>query len=905
MSMKRICALLIVLLFGVSAMLPSLQAATNPPPVANAGPDKQAAPGDTVYFDGSDSSDPDGQPINYSWDFDDSDGIQVDATGAVVSHVYMNEGVYTVTLTVSDANASSTDTAKVTISADHVNQAPTAVIAAPSNFAIVNNTAPVTFSGNGSSDPDGDLLTYKWDFGDSGTANGKNVQHQYKSAGVYTVSLNVSDGQLSSVASITLLVEGTPSGPGGPPPIPQPPTRPQVQAGGPYVGIALGEVQLDGSHTKAGGNGNATYCWDLNARDGIQANLCFDEQAALTNYWQVAYGLDPVVAWKNPGNYTITLIVRSERPRLGQVGVTEYLYGYNTTTATIGPHNTIGVDAGRDRNIISNEKTSLMGRLWIKDKYEDERIVECDWDFDGDGTVDYKVEFDSSENIKDTGCSAMHTYTANGTSKNATVFHTVLTGIVDGFIDLYPASNDQEVKVNYTVDANDTVNLTIPAPPNIPPIVTCGPDKTGDNAAFVGEETQFTASASDPDNDKILSYAWDFQPDGTIDQTSSSSGDAGYTYTSPGGYMAQLNVTDARKGTTFCYVNVTVLENKAPNAIISAPGNAKAGDPVLFDGSESNDPDGPNEIVSYSWDFDASDGVSVDASGKEVQHTYSKGGMYTVTLVVEDKHGAKSQPATTDITIGQTYGVSFESTGGTSAELEPGKSQLFTFKVTNTGNGDDCYDLEKSGSKTTWGDLSANQVCMKAGEFKSVTLRATVPSTSVAGDYATIKITATSKGSSDAKEEVQVRITAKQSYGVELHMEETMANMNAGDSKTLSIRVSNLGNGKDTVKFTTDGTDKAWITFKVDSLSLEAKEVKESTITISVPDNAKGGDHIITVTTYSMGDNTQRSSVVLTITVKEKKVGKWIPGFDPAMVLLALALAFVAAGAWKGRKEKT
>jgi len=903
--MKRICAVLVVLLFGVSAMLPAMEAATNPPPVANAGPDKLAAPGDTVYFDGSDSYDPDGQPINYSWDFDDSDGIQMDATGATVNHVYMNEGVYTVTLTVSDANASSADTSKVTISADHVNQAPTAVIAEPADFALVNNTAPVTFSGNGSSDPDGDLLTYKWDFGDNVKADGKNVQHRYASAGVYTVSLNVSDGQLSNAASITLLVEGTPGGPPPVPPPPIPPTRPQVQAGGPYIGMALDATQLDSSGTKPGGNGNATYCWDLDARNGIQAQYCFDEQAALTNYWDVAYGLDPAVAWKIPGNYTITLIVRSERPRLQTLGVTEYLYGYNTTNAVIMAHNTVGVDAGRDRQIKNNEKTSLMGRVWIKDgKYRDERVVECDWDFNNDGTVDYKIQFDSTENLKDASCPAIHTYTVNGTTKNETVFVTKLTGIADGFAHLYPASNDQEVVVNYTVSGDDTINLTIPAPPDIPPIVTCGPDKTGDNAAFVGEQTEFTASASDPDNDKILSYEWDFDSSGTIDYTSSSSGAASYTYTSAGGYMAVLNVTDARKATTFCYVNVTVLENKPPSAVISAPSTAKAGDPVLFDGSESSDPDGPNEITSYSWDFDASDGISVDAVGKEVTHTYSKGGMYTATLVVEDKHSAKSQPATADITIGQTYGVTFESTGSTSADIEPGKSQMFTFKVTNTGNGDDCFDLEKSGSKTTWGDLSANQVCMKSGEFKSITLRATVPSTAVAGDSATIKVSATSKGSADAKEEVQVRITAKQSYGVDLHMEEIMANVNAGDSKTLSIRVSNLGNGKDTMKFTTDGADKTWISFKVDSLSLEAKEIKESTITISVPDNAKSGDHVITLTTYSMGDNTQRSSVVLTITVKAKSVPKFIPGFDPAMVLLALALAFVVAGAWKGRKER-
>jgi hypothetical protein len=55
-----------------------------------------------VSFDGSGSSDPDGNPLTYAWDFDASDGIQVDAVGAMVSHVYGAFGSYVVTLCVTD-----------------------------------------------------------------------------------------------------------------------------------------------------------------------------------------------------------------------------------------------------------------------------------------------------------------------------------------------------------------------------------------------------------------------------------------------------------------------------------------------------------------------------------------------------------------------------------------------------------------------------------------------------------------------------------------------------------------------------------------------------------------------------------------------------------------------------------
>jgi len=60
--------------------------------------------GVVVYFDASDSSSDCGCGIEtYEWDWDDSDGITVDATGEMTSHAFTEEGIYTVTLTVTDA----------------------------------------------------------------------------------------------------------------------------------------------------------------------------------------------------------------------------------------------------------------------------------------------------------------------------------------------------------------------------------------------------------------------------------------------------------------------------------------------------------------------------------------------------------------------------------------------------------------------------------------------------------------------------------------------------------------------------------------------------------------------------------------------------------------------------------
>ncbi|MCI0585738.1 MAG: S8 family serine peptidase [Planctomycetes bacterium] len=84
----------------------------NSPPVANAGPDQSGVTGQVLTFDGTGSSDPDGDPLTYLWDFGDGSPT---GSGAVVTHAYGTANTYTVTLTVHDGQANDADTASVTI----------------------------------------------------------------------------------------------------------------------------------------------------------------------------------------------------------------------------------------------------------------------------------------------------------------------------------------------------------------------------------------------------------------------------------------------------------------------------------------------------------------------------------------------------------------------------------------------------------------------------------------------------------------------------------------------------------------------------------------------------------------------------------------------------------------------
>ena len=86
------------------------------------------------------------------------------------------------------------------------NVAPTAS-AGPDQSAVVGQVLP--FNGS-ASDPNPDVLSFTWDFGDGRSAVGPAAHHAYLVAGAYTVTLTVSDGL--SVASDTLTVTVVPSG---------------------------------------------------------------------------------------------------------------------------------------------------------------------------------------------------------------------------------------------------------------------------------------------------------------------------------------------------------------------------------------------------------------------------------------------------------------------------------------------------------------------------------------------------------------------------------------------------------------------------------------------------------------------------------------------------------------------
>ncbi len=139
-----------------------------------------------ITFDGRSSSDPDGTITSWQWDFGDGST----ATGDRVTKRYSTAGIFTVTLTVTD-NRGATASTSQPITVGTPNQPPVAAF----TFSPTNPDpgATVTFDASASSDPDGTIVSYAWNFGDGGTGSGVSVTHVYAAAGTYTVTLTVTD----------------------------------------------------------------------------------------------------------------------------------------------------------------------------------------------------------------------------------------------------------------------------------------------------------------------------------------------------------------------------------------------------------------------------------------------------------------------------------------------------------------------------------------------------------------------------------------------------------------------------------------------------------------------------------------------------------------------------------------
>jgi PKD repeat protein len=247
--------------------------AANRPPVASAGGPYTGDAGQTITFSAAQSSDPDDDPLTYSWTFGDGSS----AMGSVVRRSYSTPGSYAAQVTVADGRGG-TATASAGVTVRAINQRPTAQIGGPYRGEAGQ---AIAFAGSGS-DPDQDPLTFAWSFGDGTSASGAAVSHAFAGAGTFTVSLTVSDGRGgSSAASTQVLIAASNHAPSARISVP-----PTASAGSAVLFSADGSTDPDSDPL--------TYSWSFG--DGRSAT-----------------GASPFHAFESAGTFTVTLVATDTR----------------------------------------------------------------------------------------------------------------------------------------------------------------------------------------------------------------------------------------------------------------------------------------------------------------------------------------------------------------------------------------------------------------------------------------------------------------------------------------------------------------------------------------------------------------------------------------------------------------
>ena len=140
--------------------------------------------GTACDFDAAGSTDADGSVVSYAWDFGDGST----GNGTAPSHDFTTSGTRDVTLTVTDDEGTA-GSVVVPVSVTRTNAAPVASLTTTCRYLVC------TFDASGSTDADGSVASYAWDFGDGQVAvtTTATTTHTYASAGSVAAAVTVTD----------------------------------------------------------------------------------------------------------------------------------------------------------------------------------------------------------------------------------------------------------------------------------------------------------------------------------------------------------------------------------------------------------------------------------------------------------------------------------------------------------------------------------------------------------------------------------------------------------------------------------------------------------------------------------------------------------------------------------------
>ena len=524
--------------------------------------------GISCHFDSSGSGDNDGSISSYDWTFGDGE----EAGSPNPDKDYLATGVYDVTLTVTDDGGLSSSTTQQ-VSVVKPNVPPTASFTTSCDYLDCDFTSTST-------DLDGTVDGYAWDFGDGETGTGATPNHVYANPGTYTITLTATDNESATgQASSTKVVVGAPA--------------PSTVS---YVGGAVNQGNVATPNVTTPSTVSAgdrlIMVLSLNANNrvmstptGVTGWTVLDTTTSGTMqtrvYTKIAAASDAnkkvTVTLDGAAKYTMS-VADYAGVRTGALVHADF-----AETVTRAGHTTPTVDAPAGS--------------WVVSYWADKSAATTGFALPGSVTGRQALCGTGSGHV----CSSL-----------ADSGGSVPTGQYDGLT----ATADT---ANGTATTWSIVLRTIE--PNQAP-----------TAAFtfncVSAACDFNGSGSSDSDGSVVSYAWDFGDGGTATGATPN-----HDFVTSGTRDVTLTVTDdeGTQGSIVIPVGVT-RTNAPPTASFTVNCTYLV---CSFNAGASGDVDG--NVVSYAWDF--GDGETDTTTGPTTTHTYGSAGSYTPALVVTDNDG--------------------------------------------------------------------------------------------------------------------------------------------------------------------------------------------------------------------------------------------------------------------------
>jgi len=571
------------------------------------------------------ATDPGPDTFTYLWDFGNG---TAPGHGPTQHTYYSDDGIYTVTLTVTDDDGGATvQTAQVVIT-----NADPSILGLSGDLtgdegSVLNWTALAA-------DPGGDSLTYLWDFGDGTLASGLGASHAYADNGNYTLTLTVSDtdgGSTSDTLSIAIAnvapsitnLIGDSSGDEG-------------------EGLLWGVIATDP------GADVLTYSWDFG--DGSPAET----------------GTTSGHTYVDEGSYTLVVTVTDDDG--GSVSDSMVVSVSNVAPVVLLSGDTSGVEG------------DLLGWSAVVTDAGIADTFTYSWNFgDGSPVVSSGTDSEAHVFLDEGSFDVALTVIDNGGAATTETVTVTITNAAPEIVSMATASGDEGADLSFTASASDagsdtllftwdfgdgtlvsgdsvthayaddgsyTVTLTLDdgdggtvsqsdtvTIDNVAPVIDA---MTGPPTGPEGSALQWNVQAFDAGTADVLTYSWDWG-DGSPSSLGSS---PTHSYADEGEYIVSVVVSDDDGASVSSTRSIEVLNVAPVVSSITAPREDEGAVALL----EVVAVDPGADTLTYVWDF--GDG-SATATGSSQSHIYADDGVFTATVTIEDGDGGSVVETTT------------------------------------------------------------------------------------------------------------------------------------------------------------------------------------------------------------------------------------------------------------------